>query len=62
MDISELINLGDLNEALKAVQQNVRKNPADAKQRVLLFQLQLTRYDIKKLFLFLLIALWEIMF
>jgi len=40
MDISELINLGDLTEALNAVQQNVRKNPADAKQRVLLFQLQ----------------------
>lgn len=40
MDISELINLGDLTEALKATQQSVRKNPADAKQRVLLFQLQ----------------------
>ena len=40
MDISELIYLGDLTEALKATQQNVRKNPADAKQRVLLFQLQ----------------------
>lgn len=40
MDISELIKLGDLAEALKAIQQNVRKNPADAKQRVLLFQIQ----------------------
>lgn len=40
MDISELIKLGNLPEALKAIQQNVRKNPADAKQRVLLFQLQ----------------------
>jgi len=40
MDISELIKLGDLAEALKTIQQNVRKNPADAKQRVLLFQIQ----------------------
>lgn len=40
MDIAEHINNGELVEALKAVQQQVRKNPADAKQRVLLFQLQ----------------------
>ncbi len=40
MNILELINKGDLAEALKMQQQQVRKIPADAKQRVLLFQLQ----------------------
>ena len=40
MDISEQIHLGNLSGALEAVQQNVRKNPSDSKQRVLLFQLQ----------------------
>lgn len=40
MDIAEHINKGELAEALKAVQQQVRENPADAKQRILLFQLQ----------------------
>jgi len=40
MNILELINKGDLAEALKMQQQQVRKTPADAKQRVLLFQLQ----------------------
>ncbi len=40
MDISEQINSGQLSEALKAVQQKVRQNPADAKHRVLLFQIQ----------------------
>lgn len=40
MDILELINKGELAEALKMQQQQVRKLPADAKQRVLLFQLQ----------------------
>jgi len=40
MDIAEQINAGELAEALKSVQQQVRTNPADAKYRVLLFQLQ----------------------
>ena len=40
MDISELIHLGNLTEALETIQKNVRNKPADAKQRVLLFQLQ----------------------
>lgn len=40
MNILELINKGDLAEALKMQQQQVRTIPADAKQRVLLFQLQ----------------------
>jgi len=40
MNILELINKGELAEALKMQQQQVRKIPADAKQRVLLFQLQ----------------------
>jgi type VI secretion system protein ImpE len=40
MDISELIHQGDLVEALQAIQQKVRGNPADSKLRVLLFQIQ----------------------
>ncbi len=40
MDISQIIRSGDLAEALKAVQQQVRNNPADPKHRILLFQLQ----------------------
>lgn len=39
-EIQQLINAGDLVSALKAVQQQIRTNPADSKQRVLLFQIQ----------------------
>ncbi|NOQ76620.1 MAG: virulence protein SciE type [Methylococcaceae bacterium] len=39
-EIQQLINTGNLASALKAVQQQVRSNPADAKNRVLLFQIQ----------------------
>ena len=40
MDIAQYIKAGNLTEALKAVQQQVRNCPAEAKYRVLLFQLQ----------------------
>ena len=39
MQLDELIQKGDLKEALQLVQSEVRKNPAEAKHRVGLFQL-----------------------
>jgi len=39
MKADELLKAGRLNEALAALQQQVRDNPADAKLRVFLFQL-----------------------
>lgn len=41
MDVSQHINNGDLDSALKAVQQQIRQNPAEPKFRILLFQLQI---------------------
>jgi len=41
MDISEQIKRGELADALKATQQQVRNNPADPKLRILLCQLQI---------------------
>lgn len=41
MDIAQQIKAGDLADALKAVQQQVRTNPADPKLRILLCQLQI---------------------
>ena len=40
MQLDELIRNGNLNEALRFVQSQIRKNPAEAKHRVALFQLQ----------------------
>jgi type VI secretion system protein ImpE len=40
MTAEEYIRAGQVSEALDALQQSVRKNPADAKLRVFLFQLQ----------------------
>jgi type VI secretion system protein ImpE len=39
MDPSELVRRGQVAEAMKELQERVRKNPADAKLRVFLFQL-----------------------
>jgi type VI secretion system protein ImpE len=39
LDISQYIVSGDLEAALKTVQQQVRQNPAESKWRILLFQL-----------------------
>lgn len=41
MEVSQLISEGDLESALKAVQQQIRQSPAEAKYRVLLFQIQI---------------------
>ena len=40
MTAEEFIRAGQVTEALAALQQSVRKNPADAKLRIFLFQLQ----------------------
>lgn len=40
MDVSQYIYTGDLETALKEVQQSIRQNPAEAKHRILLFQIQ----------------------
>ncbi|WP_349431423.1 type VI secretion system accessory protein TagJ [Methylomarinum sp. Ch1-1] len=40
MDITQLLTEGDLQAALKEVQQQIRSNPAEAKHRILLFQIQ----------------------
>ncbi len=40
MEVSQFISTGDLDSALKAVHQQIRQNPADAKYRILLFQIQ----------------------
>lgn len=40
MDITQLITEGDLEAALKTVQQQIRQSPAEAKYRILLFQIQ----------------------
>lgn len=41
MEVSQLISEGDLESALKTVQQQIRQSPAEAKYRVLLFQIQI---------------------
>lgn len=40
MEISQDIRNGDLESALKKVQQQIRRNPAEVKHRILLFQIQ----------------------
>src|SRR5690606_12282675 len=45
MSAEECLREGDLDGALAALQQSVRSHPADAKQRVFLFQLLAVRGD-----------------